>query len=309
MRTEQVKQVWIRWMAAALFALLLAFFAAGARAGASNTYQVRVKSSYLALRNDMAYERSNEIGQLYNGDTVELWSAQDSTYWLVYAPSLDKYGYVNKNYLIEVPSACSGWNVKVDTGYLALRNEKAYDSRNEIGELYTGDEVFVLDATDSTYWYVYAPVLDRYGYVNKDYLVSQAEADWTVRVDTGYLALRNAMAYDSRNEIGKLYTGDTVAVQDASDSTYWYVYSPKLDKFGYVNKNYLVNPDSTERTVRVNIGYLALRSAKAYDSRNEIGKLYTGDTVYVVDDSDSTYWLVYSPDLRDIGYVNKNDLY
>ena len=58
-------------------------------------------------------------------------------------------------------------------------------------------------------------------------------------VKTGYLALRTAKAFDSRNEIGELYTGDKVEVLDSSDGTYWYVYSPKLGKYGYVNKNYL----------------------------------------------------------------------
>ena len=61
----------------------------------------------------------------------------------------------------------------------------------------------------------------------------------TVSVAKGYLALRTAKAYDENNEIGELYSGDTVQVQDTSDSTYWYVYSPKLNKSGYVNKNYL----------------------------------------------------------------------
>ena len=62
---------------------------------------------------------------------------------------------------------------------------------------------------------------------------------YTVSVSKGYLALRTAKAYDDKNEIGELYSGDTVQVQDSNDSTYWYVYSPKLDRNGYVNKNYL----------------------------------------------------------------------
>ena len=62
---------------------------------------------------------------------------------------------------------------------------------------------------------------------------------YTVRVETGYLALRTAQAYDYRNEIGKLYTGDTVEIIDTSDPTYWYVYAPKLNNYGYVNKDYL----------------------------------------------------------------------
>ena len=96
-------------------------------------------------------------------------------------------------------------------------------------------------------------------------------SSYTVSVSKGYLALRTAKAYDSRNEIGELYSGDTVQVQDTSDSTYWYVYSPKLNKSGYVNRNYLVGgstPSVVTKTVSVSKGYLALRTAKAYDDRN-----------------------------------------
>ena len=75
---------------------------------------------------------------------------------------------------------------------------------------------------------------------NRNYLVdSQARVTRTVRVAEGYLALRTAKAYDAQNEIGKLYTGDTVQLIDTSDSGYWYVYAPVLGKSGYVNKDYL----------------------------------------------------------------------
>ena len=63
---------------------------------------------------------------------------------------------------------------------------------------------------------------------------------YTVSVASGYLALRTAPAYDDRNEIGELYSGDTVQVIDTtSNSTYWWVYSSKYGREGYVNKNYL----------------------------------------------------------------------
>ena len=196
-----------------------------------------------------------------------------------------------------------------------MRSAKDSDSRNEIGELYTGDTVQVTDTSDSTYWYVYSPKLGKSGYVNRNYLVGSTSAastsgtTYTVSVQSGYLALRTAKTYDSRNEIGELYTGDTVQVTDTSDSTYWYVYSPKHGKSGYVNRNYLVGASSPSYTVRVDSGYLALRTAKAYDSSNEIGELYTGDTVQVTDSSDETYWYVYSPKLGKSGYVNRNYLY
>lgn len=290
------------------------------------SWTVSVTSGYLALRNAKAYDSSNEIGQLYSGDTVQLQDSSDSTYWYVYSPKLGKYGYVNKAYLIAPAGSApaggsSGWTVSVTSGYLALRNAKAYDSSNEIGQLYTGDTVNVQDSSDSTYWYVYSPKYGKYGYVNRAYLIAPAgSADWTVSVTSGYLALRNAKAFDRSNEIGQLYTGDTVQIQDSSDSTYWYVYSPKLGKYGYVNKSYLIAPAAAAPapapapsyptyTVRVDKNYLALRNAKAFDRSNEIGELYTGDTVQVQDSSDGTYWYVYSPKLNKYGYVNRNYLY
>lgn len=208
------------------------------------------------------------------------------------------------------------WTVKVDKGYLALRTEKAYDYANEIGELYTGDEVEILNSSDSQYWYVYAPSLNKNGYVNKDYLLynggSEHSYNWSVKVEKGYLALRTEKAYDAANEIGELYTGDIVEVKKISNSKYWYVYVPSLEKFGYVDKEYLkynAGKDTETKTVSVEKGYLALRTARAYDAANEIGELYTGDEVEVLDSSGKEYWYVYAPSLNKVGYVNKDYLY
>ena len=70
----------------------------------------------------------------------------------------------------------------------------------------------------------------------------EAEAScntYRVNVVTGYLALRSAMGYDAANEIGELNTGDTVVVIDSSSDKYWYVYSPRLMKYGYADCNYI----------------------------------------------------------------------
>ena len=212
----------------------------------SNTYEVSVSKGYLALRSSMAYDSSNEIGELYSGDLVEVTEYTNVDYWYVYSPKYDCWGYVNNDYLVSLYSQSGGYSystsytVSVSKGYLALRNAKAYDSSNEIGKLYSGDTVQLLDTSDSQYWYVYAPKYDMNGYVNKDYLIGgTAYTTKTVSVATGYLALRNAKAYDSSNEIGQLYSGDTVQLIDSSDAQYWYVYSPKLYLYGYVNKDYL----------------------------------------------------------------------
>ena len=61
----------------------------------------------------------------------------------------------------------------------------------------------------------------------------------TVRVDSGYLALREAPSYDSRDKIGRLNTGDTVMVEGECSGSYIYVYSPKYGTSGWVNAGFL----------------------------------------------------------------------
>ncbi len=68
---------------------------------------------------------------------------------------------------------------------------------------------------------------------------AKAADAYTVKVETGYLALRSKPAYDASNELEALYTGDYFYVMSDYDDTYVYGYSDS-GKQGYVNKNYLV---------------------------------------------------------------------
>jgi len=68
---------------------------------------------------------------------------------------------------------CTG--LQVERNYLALRSEPALERENEIGKLYTGYIVAVLDTSDPQYWMVYSWDLLKYGCVNKDYLVENSE--------------------------------------------------------------------------------------------------------------------------------------
>lgn len=145
------------------------------------------------------------------------------------------------------PADYAVYTANVDSGYLALRSARQRDLSNEIGQILNGEQVYVVSA-DGEYWYVYAPTLGMYGYVNGAYLKAAgsdnpsptpAETYMTVEVSYGYLALRNAKAFDTANEIGKLYNGTRVQLVDTSDPQYWYVYVPVLDRSGYVNKDYL----------------------------------------------------------------------
>ena len=59
-----------------------------------------------------------------------------------------------------IRDSCNTYRVNVVTGYLALRTDTSYNSGNEIGELYSGDLVEVMDYTGATgYWYVYLSLI------------------------------------------------------------------------------------------------------------------------------------------------------
>ena len=48
----------------------------------------------------------------------------------------------------EAEASCNTYRVNVVTGYLALRTDTSYNSGNEIGELYSGDLVEVMENYD-----------------------------------------------------------------------------------------------------------------------------------------------------------------
>lgn len=233
----------------------------------------------------------NEIQKLDAGTSVTVLAKTSGDFWFVNVTNTKTYGYVkcmelstskpvasskaasskaaassgkpattnNTNQFTcgpgPAPSNYTLYYAKVNSGYLAIRSAKAFDASNELGKMYTGDSVFVVDTSTGTYWYCYSPNLGVYGYVNSDYLVSTSFSAqsttrntsdytvWTVSVNTGYLALRTAPAFDASNEIGKLYSGAVVYVYSYSynnfSDVYWYVYSPGLGKWGYVNSNYI----------------------------------------------------------------------
>ena len=220
-----------------VFALLAP---AHAYAQDDSQYTVHVDTGYLALRTAPAYDDSNIIGELRNGDVVTVEDKKSGDYWWVYSPKLDKSGYVNKNNLMTAYSY-GDYRVKVDQGYLALRNEAAYDDSNIIGELDNDDVVTLKDSTNDQYWWVYSPKYNTCGYVDKNYLVTAPAtySDYVVKVEKGYLALRTAPAYDDSNIIGELHNGDVVTVEAKRGGRYWWVYSPQLNREGYVDADYL----------------------------------------------------------------------
>ena len=156
---------------------------------------VTAAASFYVIPEDAALysaPHGSRIGPLEQNSTVTVLCKPDGDYWYVYSDTLNAYGYADFTALRagtppeppaapadaaervpgagDAPDTSLGtWIVSGTNQYLALRSEKRYDSANEIGRLPNGTKVTVLENTE-LYWYVYAPSLGMYGWVNGQFL-------------------------------------------------------------------------------------------------------------------------------------------
>ncbi len=255
------------------------------------------KKTPLYATND---EKPKQIEKLEKNSAIFIVSKNSGDYWFVYSKSDQTFGYVK--------------SMDISTSKSQSTSSKSSSSKSSST---TAQSNKSSGSGSSGYYTGYSTA------VPKSYIQLYAY------VETGYLAIRSAKAYDASNELGKIYTNQAVFVVDQSTGKYWYCYSPTTKMYGYVNSDYLLSNDEIIRrstggsnsnsgsyTVWTvgntggGIHYLALRNAPSFNSANEIGKLYDGDTVYVYSNSYSsyydTYWYVYSPKLGKWGYVNSD---
>ncbi len=59
-----------------------------------------LQTGWLAIRTAPCYDYTNEIGQLYNGDSVQIiGNSSGNGYIWVWAPRINKSGWVNQNFI------------------------------------------------------------------------------------------------------------------------------------------------------------------------------------------------------------------
>lgn len=105
-----------------MFGLLLSASPVPAETKAAEAYTVKVETGYLALRSEASYDASNELEELYTGDTFYVMSDYDSTYVYGYSES-GKEGYVNKNYLVSAYNIASGIKTRASEGSSYLETD------------------------------------------------------------------------------------------------------------------------------------------------------------------------------------------
>lgn len=144
--------------------------------------------------------------------------------------------------------------------------------------------------------------------------------EYYVTGTSDFLSLRDAPGSDG-NVVAKLYNGYRVALTEETSSKYWYVFDYNSGEYGYVLKDYLtddeskvkngaqtVSPPSSTKVVSTYYvtgtkNYLAIRSAPSSSSTVEIGKTYNGNTVGLVEKTNSTFWYIYDYNSGLYGYV------
>ncbi len=221
------------------------------------------------------------LAQVELGTEVNLISADSTTCYYVFCEEKNVSGYIKKYYLTDEESA-----VSKNSTYYASKKTPLYDTKDdekiEIQKVDLNTAVVVLAKTSGDYWYVNLKDTNTFGYIkctelsssktevssaatsskasstssansntntnnnnnnyNYNYYSSEYSV-WTVQNTKHYLAVRTAPEYNSNNEIGKIYNGDTVRVYSYSyvnfSDRYWYVYSPTLGLWGYVDSNYI----------------------------------------------------------------------
>ncbi len=311
---------------------------------------------FVALR-ETDNDNSTVLAQLELGTEVQLLGEDSPTCYYVYYEAKNLTGYIKSNYLTDEEFAvckCENW--------FTAKQTPLYDTndsdQNEMQQLEKNTAIVVISKNSGDYWYVNVKDTKTFGFVKCTEISSQKSEEKTsskkqntaskagntnrqgyftgygnapsyyttyyAKVEKNYLAIRSGKSYDSSNELGRLYTGDTVYVVDSSTGQYWYCYSPYLGIYGYIDSGYLVtnkpsgsnyysgSNNYTVWTVDNVKNYLALRTSPAYNASNEIAKLYVGDVVYVYSYSYSnftdTYWYVYSP-AYGWGYVDSNYIF
>ncbi len=215
--------------------------------------------------------------KLKNGYKVSILEETNDSYWYVFDYHSAERGYVRTSYLTDDKNKVVGVNkepkdktivgdyyVKGVNSYLSLRSEPSSGASLR-GKLYNGDKVGLIQKTNGSFWYVYSYGLDQYGYVAASYLTTEDPK------------AKEEVAKEQEAPAEKEEPKETE--KPASDPT---VYTPY--------------------TVTETEEYLPVR-LEGNLSAGEVGRVYNGDTVNVIDSSGGAYWYVYVPSLGQYGYV------
>ncbi|MEG0998934.1 MAG: SH3 domain-containing protein [Clostridiales bacterium] len=166
---------------------------AGEKSEIISLYYVLNAGEGVPLYESGKMKKKDIISSLVDGNTMGFVSKKTDAVWRVYDYKSSQYGYVESKYLTDnlealqmakdaakaekakdtpkddkkKEKAKKGVEYTVTWGdsALSVRNSPIKEEGNQIGRVVYGDKVEVVEQTNDTFWYVYVPAQDLYGYV------------------------------------------------------------------------------------------------------------------------------------------------
>lgn len=205
---------------------------------------------------------------------------------------------------------------------LPLRSELGENGGEVLTQLLLGAEVTLVEEDESAFCYVFYSAENLHGYAKKYHLTPDVSA--VCGAAEYYVSAEQAPIYqdlDQQETVEELTAQSVVMVLAKPSEELWYILSDGA--YGYVEAKLLSEqPPKIEKIIGeggapttefetyhvVDVTYyLALRSEQAHSTDNEIGALYEGEDVQVIE-AEGDYWYVYSPKLKMYGYANSDYL-
>lgn len=148
----------------------------------------------IGVYSDATLKDGTALNVLTDGNVVGLVSQVSDDIWRVYDYKSSQYGYMESKYLTDNPDALSmagvdtvgdneeeeappeeeeeeaekkgpEYYVSWSESALSVRDGPTQETGNQVNRIVYGDVVEVVEQTNDTFWYVYIPSLDMYGYV------------------------------------------------------------------------------------------------------------------------------------------------
>jgi len=251
----------------------------------TSAYQQRYVTGAVSVPVFGKGDGSEDLAQLMSGEMVYYISRNVMGYSLVYSETLGGICYIDSNFLAEDYT-------EVTTGekyYIKDDETAVYNSEKQISfMLDRNDTVSLIAKVRDGFWYI-CDKKGNYGYVDMNCLSTEK-------------VKKNKNSESKNSDVETAASdGDSDSANGNTDSS-----SPREDRiFGYGDPP---QSDYTVYYVAVVKNFLALRTERLYSADNIIGKIYNGEKVYVIDQTDDEYWYVYSETLGMYGYVNRDYL-
>ncbi len=148
---------------------------------------------------------------------------------------------------------------------IGIYSDRSLDDKTALDVLVDGNTVGLVNKVNDDIWWVYDYKSSQYGYMESKYLTNSLEAlemakdeaaaaedsddqeeeesednedkkgpEYFVSWSESALSVRDGPTQETGKQVNRIEYGDIVEVVEQTNDTFWYVYIPSLDMYGYV---------------------------------------------------------------------------